>query len=122
MSPPIVKAPAPKQRPAAGPKKQKKRPDPVTGAFFILPGRGGSVIQQDGHLLFLGKVQGPPEQGKGKLGQGKGIVFGVLPDALGVQLALRPIDGVGGVALGVGPGQDGLLRGCRASDGSGCPP
>lgn len=49
------------QRPAAGPQKQKKRPDPVTGAFFVLPVKGGSVIQQDGRLLFLSKVQGLPE-------------------------------------------------------------
>ena len=75
------------------------------------PGSSPSEIQQDGHLLLLGKPHSPPEHGKGELGQGLGIVLGVFRD---VRLAVLPAWAYGTVhrvTPAVDPAEDGVLVG-----------
>ena len=69
------------------------------------------IIKQDGHLLFLGKAYGPPEYRESKLGQGLGVMLGVLRDVRLVVLPLWAYGAVYRVALGVGPGENGILVG-----------
>ena len=79
--------------------------------YFYGGDESSLIIKQDGHLLFLGKAYGPPEYRESKLGQGLGVMLGVLRDVRLVVLPLWAYGAVHRVALGVGPGENGILVG-----------
>ena len=76
--------------------------------YFYGGDESSLIIKQDGHLLFLGKAYGPPEYIESKLGQGLGVMLGVLRDVRLVVLPLWAYGAVHRVALGVGPSEDGI--------------